>query len=343
MSDSGSRESLAARLTALEDTVESLETRVDALATVGAEMNSKEEKYATVLELAFGKCGDSETVSVGPHEIRECTSVSRRYAYELIDDMGTSLPGCTVRESDVVETITGTRRRSKALLVDRAVVRSQNGSTILSDRAESSEEDDASVRTTGELEVLNGLTPRGFEEYVADLWRASGYECRLTKQSRDSGVDVVAVKGDERVHIQVKRYSASDVGIETVQRVAGLLVDDEFEASTVRVVTTSGFTMDATQRAERIGDLELVDGPAVVARGRGLGLSLHGEDHKYETELTDEKVLSVMVPGEPVTTSEVADALETDSRSVLVHLESLVEAGEIRLKRIGEEYGVWYR
>ena len=191
--------------------------------------------------------------------------------------------------------------------------------------------------------MLTGLTPRGFEEYVADLWRARGYECRLTSRSRDSGVDVIAEKSEERVLIQVKRYSDCDVGIETVQRVAGLLVDEEFEASKVLVVTTAGFTADATQRGERIGALELVDGAAVVSRGRELGRSLHGQEHEYETELTDDQVLSVVEPGEPVTTVEVADALETNSRSVVVHLESLVDAGEIRVKRIGEEYGVWYR
>ena len=175
--------SVADRLTALEETVESLEARLDALETVGAEMTSKEEKYAAVLELAFAKHSDSETVSVGPHEIRECTDVSRRYAYDMIDAMGTSLVGCEVRESDMVETITGTRRRSKALLVDRTVVRNPESADGASNPAASNTEraepagtsaDDGSVPTVVELDVLTGLTPRGFEEYVADLWRAQG-------------------------------------------------------------------------------------------------------------------------------------------------------------------------
>lgn len=352
MSDSGSQASLAARLTAVEDAVESLETRLDAFATVGTEMNSKEEKYAAVLELAFEKCGDSETVSVGPHEIRNCTGVSRRYAYDLIDAMGTSLPGCEVRESEVVETISGTRRRSKALIVDCAAVRNGEPPVSIQDLSESDEECAVSAETSsdededlfaGELDVLTGLTPRSFEEYVADVWRASGYTCRLTKRSRDSGVDVVADRGDERLLIQVKRYTNRDVGIETVQRVAGLLVDDEFNASRVLLVTTSGFTAAAKRRARRISNLELVDGTGLVSRGRDAGLLLHGEDHGYETELTDEEILPVLENGEPMTTVEVADALGSDSRAVLVHLESLVADDVIRLKRIGDELGVWYR
>ncbi|WP_142859548.1 restriction endonuclease [Salinigranum halophilum] len=349
MSERVDEESVADRLTTLEEAVERLEARLDALETVSAEMTSKEEKYAVVLELAFAKHTDSETVSVGPHEIRECTDVSRRYAYDMIDAMGTSIVGCEVRDSDVVETITGTRRRSKALLVDCTVVRSPESVTQASNPAASNMEgaepaatsaDDGGVPTVVELDVLTGLTPRGFEEYVADLWGAQGYSCRLTKQTRDSGVDVIAENERDHVLIQVKRYTERDVGIETVQRVAGLLVDDEFEASRVIVVTTSGFTADAKQRGERIGALELVDGSEVVARGRERGLSLHGEDHGYETELTDEQVLSVLDCGEPVTTVEVADALGTNSRSVLVNLESLVETGEVRVKRVGDEYGV---
>jgi hypothetical protein len=352
MSDSGSQASLAARLTAVEDAVESLEAQVDALTTVGADMDSKEEKYAAVLKLALEKCGDSETVSVGPHEIRNCTGVSRRYAYDLIDAMGTSLPVCEVRESDVVETITGTRRRSKALIVDCAAVRNGEPPVPLRNLSESNEEHATSAETSsnegedlsaGDLDVLTGLTPRSFEEYVADVWRASGYTCRLTERSRDSGVDVVADRGDERLLIQVKRYTNRDVGIETVQRLAGLLVDDEFDASRVLLVTTSGFTAAAKRRAGRISNLELVDGAGLVSRGSDAGLSLHSEDHGYETELTDEEILSVFDNGEPMTTIEVADALGAESRSVLVHLESLVDDDVIRVKRIGDEVGVWYR
>jgi predicted HTH transcriptional regulator len=109
------------------------------------------------------------------------------------------------------------------------------------------------------------------------------------------------------------------------------------------LVTTSGFTAAAKRRAGRIQNLELVDGAGLVSRGSDAGLSLHSEDHGYETELTDEEILSVLEGGEPMTTIEVADALGAESRSVLDHLESLVDDDVIRVKRIGDEVGVWYR
>ncbi|KAB7519457.1 restriction endonuclease [Halosegnis rubeus] len=352
MSERTDQESLVSQLTALEETVETLETRVDALGAVSDELTSKEEKYAAVLELAFEKDGESDTISVGPHEIRECTGVSRRYAYDLIDAMGSSVSGCEVRDSAVVETITGTQRRTKALVVDCDVVRNQEHSSLSPREVGGRDGESESVRSSTaeiggssavELDILNGLTPRGFEAYVADIWRASGYTCHLTKRGRDCGVDVVADKSDKRLLIQAKRYTSSDVGIETIQRVAGLLVDDEFAASGVLVVTTSGYTRDARQRAERINGIELVDGNELVSRGRDADLLLHGMDHGYETELTAQEVHAVLDEGEPMTTTEVADALETDPGSVLVHLESLVDKGAIRVKQLGEEYGVWYR
>jgi len=345
-------EALRERVCELEATVAALEARVDALRAVNAELTSKEEKYAAVLEFALEKDCESGMVSIGPHEIRECTDVSRRYAYDLIDAIGGSLPGCEVRESDVVETITGTRRRTKALVIDCDVVRTEERSGLSPSEVEGRDgnseaaklsADNARVQLGVELDLLNGLTPRGFEEYVADVWRASGYTCHLTKRSRDCGVDVVADKSDKRLLIQAKRYTSSDVGIETIQRMAGLLVDEEFAASRVLVVTTSGFTQDARERAERINDIELIEGTGLVSRGRDAGRSLHGTDHEYETELTAQEVHSVLDEGEPMTTTEVADALETDPGSVLVHLESLVEQGAIRVKELGEEYGVWYR
>jgi hypothetical protein len=41
------------------------------------------------------------------------------------------------------------------------------------------------------------LTPREFEELVAQIWDGLGYEVELTKQTRDGGYDVVAVRNRE--------------------------------------------------------------------------------------------------------------------------------------------------
>lgn len=114
------------------------------------------------------------------------------------------------------------------------------------------------------LSSLLQLTPTEFEELIADLWRTMQYSCRTTKKTNDGGVDIVADDGNNRVLIQAKRYSNNNVGISTVQRTAGLLVDDGFDASNVVIVTTSGFTKGAKQRADKISNLRLINGEELL-------------------------------------------------------------------------------
>jgi hypothetical protein len=107
---------------ALRADVDGLSARVAAFGDVGTESTSKDEKFAAVLAFAFNKRGDGPKVAVTPEEIRGCTGVSRRYAYELVEAMGESVAGCRVRESEIVQTARGSRRKPKALLVDCEVV-----------------------------------------------------------------------------------------------------------------------------------------------------------------------------------------------------------------------------
>lgn len=110
------------------------------------------------------------------------------------------------------------------------------------------------------LSKLRALSPREFEHWVAEAWESMGYTCTVTSKGQDSGIDVIAEKDGERTLIQAKRYTDSKVGIATVQRVAGLLVDSQFDASEVAIVTTSEYTDDAIERAEKIDTLMIVDG-----------------------------------------------------------------------------------
>lgn len=102
---------LAARL-------ETLEERVAALGDVGTEPSTKEEKYAAVLAFAANKHSTNGKVAVSPTEIKGCTGVSRRYAYDLMDAMGTDVTGVQVREPQRVTTGSDVTHKQKALLVD---------------------------------------------------------------------------------------------------------------------------------------------------------------------------------------------------------------------------------
>lgn len=98
------------RLDALEARLAVLDEHTDT--------STKAEKIAAVLAFAQNKANARDKVAVTPAEIRGCTGVSRRYAYDLVDAIATDVDGATVRESQRVETGNGTKRKQKALLLD---------------------------------------------------------------------------------------------------------------------------------------------------------------------------------------------------------------------------------
>ncbi len=110
--------SLRAELDALTERVAALEERIAALGDVGTDATTKAEKYAAVLAFAANKDTSTGKVAVTPAEVRGCTGVSRRYAYELIEAMDDEVDGVRLREATQVQTGSGVEQKRKALLVD---------------------------------------------------------------------------------------------------------------------------------------------------------------------------------------------------------------------------------
>ena len=65
----------------------------------------------------------------------------------------------------------------------------------------------------------DNFTPAEFELFCAQVLRESGWDARVTKGSRDQGVDVIAARGGLRVVIQCKLYTGP-VGNKAVQEVS---------------------------------------------------------------------------------------------------------------------------
>jgi tetrahydromethanopterin S-methyltransferase subunit G len=97
--------------------LDQLEARVDVLHS-HTDASTKAEKFAAVLAFAQNKANGTGKAAVSPAEIRGCTGVSRRYAYDLVDALAADIDGVAVREPHQVQTGTGTKRKQKALLVD---------------------------------------------------------------------------------------------------------------------------------------------------------------------------------------------------------------------------------
>ena len=99
-------------------------------------------------------------------------------------------------------------------------------------------------------ERLYELTPREFEEVIAEIFRKKGFEVALTKQTRDGGKDIIAIQTDAlgiktKYFIECKRYASSNkVGVEVVRALQGVK-NTKDGPNKVIVATTSTFTSGA--------------------------------------------------------------------------------------------------
>jgi transcriptional regulator with XRE-family HTH domain len=98
---------------------------------------------------------------------------------------------------------------------------------------------------------LHSLSPRKFEELVAELLRDMGCQVRLTPESRDGGRDVLATMGSPLGEllaiVECKRYAAHrKVGVAIVERFLWT-TESRDRASLGILATTSSFTMNARE------------------------------------------------------------------------------------------------
>ena len=96
---------------------------------------------------------------------------------------------------------------------------------------------------------LLSLTPRQFEELIAEVWSRFGYSVELTRQTRDNGRDIIAVRKSEaevRFLIECKRYAPSrKVDVALVRALYGVKVHEQ--ATKAILATTSTFTKPALE------------------------------------------------------------------------------------------------
>lgn len=117
-------------------------------------------------------------------------------------------------------------------------------------------------------QLLSEITPRQFEEIVAEVFKAKGYEVDITKKTRDGGKDVIAIHTDSlgirnKYFIECKCYSESNkISVDVVRALYGVKNTKDGPNKAV-VVTTSTFTSDARKFVENEAssswDLSLVD------------------------------------------------------------------------------------
>ncbi len=100
----------------------------------------------------------------------------------------------------------------------------------------------------------DSMTPTEFEDFCANELRQSGWNARVTQQSRDQGADVIAELGHLRIVLQCKLWS-QPVGNKAVQEAAAARQHEQ--ASYGIVVTNNRYTPAAEQLASTTGTLLL--------------------------------------------------------------------------------------
>lgn len=116
--------------------------------------------------------------------------------------------------------------------------------------------------------LLDELTPRQFEEVVAEVFRKKGFKVDITKRTRDGGKDIIAIQTDSlglenKYFIECKRYSEKNkISVDIVRSLYGVHNTADGPNKSI-IVTTSTFTTDARkfvkQEIPSSWHLDLVD------------------------------------------------------------------------------------
>lgn len=104
-------------------------------------------------------------------------------------------------------------------------------------------------------EKMLSMSPREFEEFIAELFNLEGFNVELTPFIKDGGKDIIAVKNDDLgTHLyfaECKRYDQRNpVGVEYVRSLYGIV--EKEKASKGILATTSYFTSGAEEFAKDV-------------------------------------------------------------------------------------------
>ena len=115
---------------------------------------------------------------------------------------------------------------------------------------------------------IRNITPREFEEIIAEIFKKRGFTVELTKQTRDGGKDIIAISKDElgiktKFFIECKHYDEErKIGVDVIRTLHGVKNQKEGPNKTI-IATTSSFTLDAkkfvSEQMSSSWDMELVD------------------------------------------------------------------------------------
>lgn len=123
-------------------------------------------------------------------------------------------------------------------------------------------------------EYMREITPRDFEEVIAEIFKDKGFVVDLTMRTRDGGKDIIAIHKNElgietKFFIECKRYAENNkVGVDVIRALHGVKNTLNGPNKTI-LVTTSSFTPDArnfvANELTSTWDMSLIDYQGIVS------------------------------------------------------------------------------
>lgn len=121
------------------------------------------------------------------------------------------------------------------------------------------------------IESLRAMSWREFEELVGEAYRRKGFVVDVCGSAcGDGGVDVRLHRGGEVVLVQCKHWKKWKVGEQIVRELAGVVAA---ERATRGIVVTSGVFTAGARRFGKKGEIELLDGSALLKLVRDVQVS----------------------------------------------------------------------
>lgn len=97
------------------------------------------------------------------------------------------------------------------------------------------------------------MTPKEYESFICDKFSKDGYKTELTSYNNDYGIDVFAMKGDEKIGIQVKMFghTTRKVNRQMIMELHGS--KDLFNCTKAILVTDGQIINSAKEVADKLG------------------------------------------------------------------------------------------
>lgn len=103
--------------------------------------------------------------------------------------------------------------------------------------------------------LIKRMSPRQFEIFCCELFKANGHKARLTPPSNDYGRDIII---DKKIFVECKHYSEYNfIGREILQKLVGSM--EAFNINHGMVITTGKIHSNAIEYAKRVSKTKLIE------------------------------------------------------------------------------------